>query len=1143
MAAVAAEPGAAAASTTTAGDGAEPEPEILQPAEAEAKLEAEATKECAPVMEPALPSNSRDAPQDCSLVTETEGRPRPEPEAAGKPQNNPAEDGELGAQRPGGGEAGAAPTDHESGLEGLGDRGKDSESRGEDVEGSGEVSSHGPRPTPTPGSHRALPRHSDPAPAPAAAMESPGPAVGEPGGTTEPDRTEPADTEIEGGNSVPVQPRTGSGPGEEGDEDEDGNSAEVADGSVVADAAVQPCGTPEHIQMDPCDPSGTDREQKEAPTGETDSPSLGSEPPATPVEEAVHGVVKSEAPELPSHHADPETRLDETESKDLVAGGGDPVVLRPESLSQLIPGSEVRVCLDHIIDDALVVSFRLGEKTFSGVLMDLSKRFGPYGIPVTVFPKRNYRDKPESMQLTMEPFQPQAEQGPQDALLAPPQDPASDPAAPAPPPPPPLPPPSLCTSKPPPLFQEGAPYPPPLFIRDTYNQSLPQPLPRKIRRPKRKLYREEPTSIMNAIKLRPRQVLCDKCKGAVVSDKREVRKGHGGGGGDCRGDDAKRRRSNNESVASVSKRPRTEPRVEERGRAPEGGPRRQGAVVRVSAVAHTKSGGGGGNNNRGIVKVPPSSGPSPAHGGARAQLSTKKVLQSKNVDHSKVREVLKMARAQKRQRETSGRSITATSKMTATAAAAAAASTHQDALPKVHFTRRLHQISGGGGAGNSTPLPPRIRLKPQRYRNEENDSSSCKPGLEKVTGCGGGGGGGCRGVPKTTPPRCPSTRSSSISSSSSCSSCFVHAGGEASTASESQGPARGPDSDSESEPKPKTEPESQTQTHPQQQPQPQPCLELPLRQNPQPEHRTEPDTQPQPEPEHKPQPEPRPYSEAQPEVVKESMGVVEVPEERVLVVVGGGGGDGDGGGVGGECGEGGGREERRERRGGKAGNLTVFMSLNQQSKADSCSGSSVCSVDSADDLKSTNSECSSTETLDFPPPGVLHTSATPPDPSTSSSSSSSLTPNNVSSSSSSSSSSTMAASSKDDKKLSKSLKGTVFSKNVSKCVTPDGRTICVGDIVWAKIYGFPWWPARILAITVSRKDSGLLVRQEARISWFGSPTTSFLALSQLSPFLENFQSRFNKKRKGLYRKAITEAAKAAKQLTPEVRALLTQFET
>lgn len=40
----------------------------------------------------------------------------------------------------------------------------------------------------------------------------------------------------------------------------------------------------------------------------------------------------------------------------------------------LCPGSEVRVSLDHVIDDALVVSFRVGEKVFSGVLMDVSRR-------------------------------------------------------------------------------------------------------------------------------------------------------------------------------------------------------------------------------------------------------------------------------------------------------------------------------------------------------------------------------------------------------------------------------------------------------------------------------------------------------------------------------------------------------------------------------------------------------------------------------------------------------------------------------------------------------------------------------------------------------------------------------------------------
>lgn len=50
--------------------------------------------------------------------------------------------------------------------------------------------------------------------------------------------------------------------------------------------------------------------------------------------------------------------------------GAQPVV----SVQDLSPGTEVRVSLDHVIDDALVVSFCVGEKVFSGVLMDISKR-------------------------------------------------------------------------------------------------------------------------------------------------------------------------------------------------------------------------------------------------------------------------------------------------------------------------------------------------------------------------------------------------------------------------------------------------------------------------------------------------------------------------------------------------------------------------------------------------------------------------------------------------------------------------------------------------------------------------------------------------------------------------------------------------
>ncbi|XP_016323118.1 PWWP domain-containing protein 2A-like [Sinocyclocheilus anshuiensis] len=729
----------------------------------------------------------------------------------------------------------------------------------------------------------------------------------------------------------------------------------------------------------------------------------------------------AEAEEVRSHPLHQQSfKTDLSEPDRESAETKDPVLCpaEPGAVERLMLGSEVRVTLDHIIDDALVVSFRLGEKIFSGVLMDLSKRFGPYGIPITVFPKREYKDKPESMQLKTEVFQSETDkdvtQGPSDAPI---KDPADAPDAPlkdpaethAVPQPCPNPQPNPWTSKPPPLFQEGAPYPPPLFIRDTYNQTLPQPLPRKIKRPKRRLYREEPTSIMNAIKLRPRQVLCDKCKGAVVQgDKRETRRGPIS---DCRSDDAKRRR-NDSAAAAAGKRPRSDPRSDEKGRGTDG-PKRQGSAVRVSSatassLGHSQVKGAAVGNK--MVKGVSTTTTSSAN--SRVQLNAKKVLQSKNVDHSKVREVLKMAKAQRRHGET----VTGSSGKTKAITRAAAL---QEAHQKVHFTRRLQQISGGGPGSN--PLPPRMRIKPQRYRNEENDSSSCKlPCLEKVPG------GGRLPLPKPALPCCTSTRSSS----SSCSESQV------ATAVEPQRPEK--------------------------------AIESLL-------------SQAQPEP--LPAPE---YREPQAE-----------PEEQE------------------------GREEKRETRGSKAGNLVVYMTLNP-SHPDS-SSTSMCSIDSADDLKSSNSECSSNETFDFPPPGDLR-SAPAPGTSSAFASASPSAP-------------------KDDKNFSKSLKAAVFSKNVTKCVALDGRTICVGDIVWAKILGFPWWPARILAITVSRKDNGLLVRQEARVSWFGSPTTSFLAITQLAPFLENFQSRFDKKRKGLYRKAITEAAKAAKQLTPEVRALLTQFET
>ncbi|XP_039199233.1 PWWP domain-containing protein 2A isoform X2 [Crotalus tigris] len=394
-------------------------------------------------------------------------------------------------------------------------------------------------------------------------------------------------------------------------------------------------------------------------------PEPGEEPPR-PEEEEPDAAVAAAASTTTSVAKQPELSV----TVEPVAAGA----AGEETL--LLPGSEVLVTLDHIIEDALVVSFRFGEKLFSGVLMDLSKRFGPHGIPVTIFPKREYKDKPDAMQLQSKSFQDETQvkreangvvtdsspiQPSEHSLVK-----------------------SLWTSKPPPLFHVGAPYPPPLFIRDTYNQSIPQPPPRKIKRPKRKLYREEPTSIMNAIKLRPRQVLCDKCKNSVVAEKKEIKKGSNASDS-SRCEDTRKRR--NESVTTVNKKIKTDHKVDGKSQSES---QKKNSVVKVANIVHNRSR---------VVKVPTQANTS------KNQLNTKKVLQSKNMDHAKAREVLKIAKekAQKKQSATSA---------------------SKNAHSKVHFTRRLQNTSSGS-------LPPRLRLKPQRYRNEENDSS-LKTGLEKL---------------------------------------------------------------------------------------------------------------------------------------------------------------------------------------------------------------------------------------------------------------------------------------------------------------------------------------------------------------------------------------------------------------------------
>ena len=103
----------------------------------------------------------------------------------------------------------------------------------------------------------------------------------------------------------------------------------------------------------------------------------------------------------------------------------------------------------------------------------------------------------------------------------------------------------------------------------------------------------------------------------------------------------------------------------------------------------------------------------------------------------------------------------------------------------------------------------------------------------------------------------------------------------------------------------------------------------------------------------------------------------------------------------------------------------------------------------------------------------------------------------------------------------------IQTNSVSKCVTADGRKISIGDIVWGKIQGFPWWPGRVLSIAVSKRDNDIVFRQLAHVSWFGSSTMSNIQCSDLYPFLEDFKLRYKRKKRGPYKIAIKQATIAA----------------
>ncbi|KAK4310712.1 hypothetical protein Pmani_017741 [Petrolisthes manimaculis] len=108
-------------------------------------------------------------------------------------------------------------------------------------------------------------------------------------------------------------------------------------------------------------------------------------------------------------------------------------------------------------------------------------------------------------------------------------------------------------------------------------------------------------------------------------------------------------------------------------------------------------------------------------------------------------------------------------------------------------------------------------------------------------------------------------------------------------------------------------------------------------------------------------------------------------------------------------------------------------------------------------------------------------------------------------------------------------------QEVQQCQVSDGRVMAVGDVVWGKIHGFPWWPAKVMAIRVLQEGSRDTKWQQAHVSWYGSSTSSMMPASTLQPFLKMFKMRYNKRKRGPYREAIKQATSEAEQTDSEVK--------
>ncbi|CAH8517275.1 unnamed protein product [Schistosoma turkestanicum] len=124
---------------------------------------------------------------------------------------------------------------------------------------------------------------------------------------------------------------------------------------------------------------------------------------------------------------------------------------------------------------------------------------------------------------------------------------------------------------------------------------------------------------------------------------------------------------------------------------------------------------------------------------------------------------------------------------------------------------------------------------------------------------------------------------------------------------------------------------------------------------------------------------------------------------------------------------------------------------------------------------------------------------------------------------------------------------------VKRCKLHDGIVFRVGDLVWSKLSGWPYWPAQITSIQrVAASENDLSNAEQARtiadsqekssplstsdqvcytacLHWFAWHQVSYMPCDKLFHFLEHCKRFDNKKKRGVFRQAVNEAKQAAEK--------------